>query len=941
MKYSNRIRAGTGIFILLAVLLSTVLVASTRPAQAQDSGVQSCALTPNLLGGQGFTLSGQGFTLSGQGFTLSGQGFTLSGQGFTLSGQGIDPVAVANEVLNNKITVGKWVDDRLGFFLNKLGFNTDSTAILVIDEFNAPDAHGVEVQQVVQDALNSVKQSVPDLKVDVFPIDISDANTNYNADAIANKITARVNELKTTYRHFVLNMSFGLIACQDAGPVLDGQQMPSFDFNQALQAINANNQPQPSLGVAPVLECVFHPNNPEDDMDDDYIAYFGYKNDNAKLVSIPLGGSNTFSYKRADRGQPTSFEPGSHHYVFAASFEGSLTWTLTGPDNQPHPITVNGSSTPCPAPIPQPNQPITPVVECVANPSTGVYKARFGYSNPNQLGSNIPVGANNQFSGTADQGQITTFAPGVHHSVFEVAFDGNNLSWALNGSTVTANSSSPACGEQSGFSIGQYLTQILGVPENLVDDYVRYLADKAQNDSLQSLRLLLKNYLQISADPYQNFSAVAIASSGNLRPWLGGAPLAPASWPETIAVGATLDDSDVMWSFSQNGNVVAPGAGYPFSDNHYGAGTSFAAPVMSVLTGLCSTVPHALHFDGTLPPLMPPVVDSAGHKILSNTPINAATLNPLACSPNNNPTIDSIPDRSDYTGTNVSISVTAHDADGDALTFNATGLPAGITINSQGTISGLLGSNTVGSYTVTVTVTDDGEPQGQATTTFHWTVNPPPVKTVGIDIKPQSPVNTINLKSHGTIRVAVLGSASFVATTVNPLSVTVAGAPVVIKNGLPVTWTENVNGDAYTDFVVRVRVDDLQLTAASTEAVLKGTTYSGQAIQGKDIITIVPPGSPNNISPGNGTNNIKTSTPVLSWVPINEEEEAPTCYQVVIANNSSFTNPVQNATVIQLQTYTTYQLANGTYYWHVAISDCAGNAVSPWSATWSFKINAR
>jgi beta-glucosidase len=70
-------------------------------------------------------------------------------------------------------------------------------------------------------------------------------------------------------------------------------------------------------------------------------------------------------------------------------------------------------------------------------------------------------------------------------------------------------------------------------------------------------------------------------------------------------------------------------------------------------------------------------------------------------------------------GAGVSFAMQAVDSNtGQDLTFTASGLPPGITIAANGTISG--SSTALGTYTVTVTATD---PKGvSGTATFVWSV---------------------------------------------------------------------------------------------------------------------------------------------------------------------------------------------------------------------------
>ena len=87
--------------------------------------------------------------------------------------------------------------------------------------------------------------------------------------------------------------------------------------------------------------------------------------------------------------------------------------------------------------------------------------------------------------------------------------------------------------------------------------------------------------------------------------------------------------------------------------------------------------------------------------------------------PNNAPTITNPGDQSGMTGQAVNLTIAASDPDvGDTLTFSASGLPAGLSINpSSGLISGTPTVQAVSSVTVTVS---DGE--DSASTSFTWTL---------------------------------------------------------------------------------------------------------------------------------------------------------------------------------------------------------------------------
>ena len=105
---------------------------------------------------------------------------------------------------------------------------------------------------------------------------------------------------------------------------------------------------------------------------------------------------------------------------------------------------------------------------------------------------------------------------------------------------------------------------------------------------------------------------------------------------------------------------------------------------------------------------------------------------------------------------------------------------------------------------------------------------------VGIDIKPGSDPNSINLGSKGVVPVAVLTTDDFDSSNIDPTTVIFAGAS-------PVRWTiEDVDGDGDMDLLFHFKTQELNLTESSTEATLTGETYGGNPIEGTDTVNIVP-----------------------------------------------------------------------------------------------------
>ncbi len=92
----------------------------------------------------------------------------------------------------------------------------------------------------------------------------------------------------------------------------------------------------------------------------------------------------------------------------------------------------------------------------------------------------------------------------------------------------------------------------------------------------------------------------------------------------------------------------------------------------------------------------------------------------IAGTGNTVPVVNAVADQTNTEGDSVSLAITASDTDGDILTFSASGLPTGLSIDpATGIISGI--PTVPGSFAVTITVDDNNG--GSDNASFNWNVN--------------------------------------------------------------------------------------------------------------------------------------------------------------------------------------------------------------------------
>ena len=119
----------------------------------------------------------------------------------------------------------------------------------------------------------------------------------------------------------------------------------------------------------------------------------------------------------------------------------------------------------------------------------------------------------------------------------------------------------------------------------------------------------------------------------------------------------------------------------------------------------------------------------------------------------------------------------------------------------------------------------------------------PLVKTVSIAIKPPAdPPVPINLSSSGVVPVAILSSPTFNATTVDPATISLAGASVQLvgRSDRYSCSAQDVNQDGFADLVCHVVTAQFLIQPGDSIAVLEAKTFSGKQLQGQETIRIVP-----------------------------------------------------------------------------------------------------
>jgi hypothetical protein len=111
---------------------------------------------------------------------------------------------------------------------------------------------------------------------------------------------------------------------------------------------------------------------------------------------------------------------------------------------------------------------------------------------------------------------------------------------------------------------------------------------------------------------------------------------------------------------------------------------------------------------------------------------------------------------------------------------------------------------------------------------------------IGIDIKPSSDPNSINLCSKGVVPVAILGSDTFDVEELDQGTLMFAGAsPKEKGKSGKVGSFEDVNDDQFLDLILHFPTPELDIEGDAEEALLTGFLNDGTEINGNDTVRIV------------------------------------------------------------------------------------------------------
>jgi len=365
-------------------------------------------------------------------------------------------------------------------------------------------------------------------------------------------------------------------------------------------------------------------------------------------------------------------------------------------------------------------------------------------------------------------------------------------------------------------------------------------------------------FLMAASNGSANVAVFSISSTGALSP-IAGSPFPTVGNTNAIKISP---DGKFLAVSKSNSFIVTPSKLEMFSIASDGSLTSLGGLETGSPAGLDIDCSSRFLYAGE-PNLPGTIVDV--YSIASNGTLTAVPGSPftLAVGRNSNVVLLGPDDKTMFVSNQISNTVTAFSVASDGSLsllpgspFSMTGFaasPAGMATSQDGTLLYVADANPsvsvfqVGSNGALTEAPGSPFPTGRSgglrsLTAFPPKTCAPPVLTVGIQIKDDDdrPPVRINPRSHGKIPVAILSTLDFNAVTdVDTHSLSFGRTGNEASLAFCDAAGEDVNDDGLADLVCHFNTQQTGLVAGDANAVLKGKTVTGTAIQGTEAIRTV------------------------------------------------------------------------------------------------------
>ncbi len=282
---------------------------------------------------------------------------------------------------------------------------------------------------------------------------------------------------------------------------------------------------------------------------------------------------------------------------------------------------------------------------------------------------------------------------------------------------------------------------------------------------------------------------------------------------------------------------------------------------------------------------------------------------------NQAPVVDNPGDTLNVNGDSVSWQIGASDPDGDPVTYSATGLPLGLTVNAtSGVISGTVGASASASspYAVTVSASDGTLSASQ---TFTWTV------TTGAVVVTQ-PSDATNTEGDAV---------SLQVAATNPYNLALTYSATGLPTGLSINTTGLISGTVASGAAEGGSGGTYLVTVVASDA--QGDSGAQQFYWSINAPVL----GPSLTNPGSQTN--AEGNTVCLQVQASDPDGNGLTYIAVGLPPGLAIDP-NTGLISGIINYTAAEIAGGQYATLVAVNDGQGNTVSQ-SFSWTVSDTAR